>query len=224
MRIHSIFESISGEAGPVINQGAWTTFIRTQECNCQCSYCDTKDALKPGGGMELSIAHIINHVFTKNVLVTGGEPLIWEEMPQLLDLLAMRGHIVQVETNGTQWPLPRLGGVGYAVDIKCPCSGMQDSMPSPKDLRSTLILEQHQTQPIDFKFVVKDMEDIAFASKYIAEIFPRAANSRFIFSPMNAETNPELIQTIIKTMQQVDSAVMDRLIISLQLHKILNLP
>lgn len=38
MNVHSIFESISGEAGGFL-QGSWVTFIRLQKCNLRCVWC-----------------------------------------------------------------------------------------------------------------------------------------------------------------------------------------
>jgi 7-carboxy-7-deazaguanine synthase len=218
MKIHSIFESISGEAGPVIAQGAWTTFIRTQTCNLQCGYCDTKETWDEKKGMECTVNDIVKTVFTKNVLLTGGEPLIQPESYDLIYQLCRMNHIVQIETNGTIWDLPRNPGVGYSVDIKCPCSGMEKKMPAP-DMVSTI----HGIQ-IDLKFVVKNEDDVEFAMNYVTTVAKYNPRIRFVFSPVDAITRPELIQNIINRLKQEGQWILDRTVFSLQIHKILNMP
>jgi 7-carboxy-7-deazaguanine synthase len=219
MKIRSIFESISGEAGPVIAQGAWTTFIRTQGCQLlHCRYCDTKETWDLNKGMELSAKTIAENIFTQNVLLTGGEPLEQSESYELINLLLDRNHTVQVETNGTIWHLPRAPGLGYAIDIKCPCSGMERHMPEPKTVGSI------QQGNIDLKFVVEDEEDVAFAMRYITVVAKRSPRIRFVFSPVNAVSNPDLLRGILNRLKQEGQWILDRTVFSLQIHKILNMP
>jgi 7-carboxy-7-deazaguanine synthase len=219
MKIHSIFESISGEAGPVIAQGAWTTFIRTQGCQLlHCRYCDTKETWDPNKGMELSAETIAESIFTQNVLLTGGEPLEQPESYELINLLLKRNHTVQVETNGTIWDLPDASRLGYAVDIKCPCSGMEHHMPEPKTVG---LIQQGN---IDLKFVVEDEKDVTFAMRYIKVVAERSPRIRFVFSPVNAVSNPDLIRGILSILKREGQWILDRTVFSLQIHKILNLP
>lgn len=221
INIHSIFESISGESGPVIRQGEWTTFIRTSGCNLCCDYCDTKDAQELNSGLEMAMGEIMGRCCTKNILITGGEPLIWEEaMPKLIQSLARAGHTVQVETNGTYPPPIFHENVGYAIDIKCPCSGEAFRMPLPGDLPK----ERAWTKAnLDLKFVVKSQADVDFAIPYVEKM--RYQKGRAVFSPINAGKNlggSLEIGDILDAVRKIN--MLDKLVISLQLHKILDMP
>ncbi|RLF30939.1 MAG: hypothetical protein DRM98_06200, partial [Thermoplasmata archaeon] len=78
MKINEIFYSIQGE-------GKWTglpnIFIRTAGCNLRCTFCDTKYAYE--NGVELQVEEIINKITQypcKHVCITGGEPLLQEDI------------------------------------------------------------------------------------------------------------------------------------------------
>jgi len=224
MRIHSIFDSISGEAGPVIPQGAWTTFIRTQGCNCRCQYpCDTFDSQSIYGGQELNIDQILEHCTSKNILITGGEPMIQPEFPQLIEVLKDIGHNIQVETNGTIWDFPKTSDVGYAIDIKCPCSGMENKMPSPYDLIPHLQMLTARCSAM-LKFVVKDKNDVDFAARYIETLAASTLLLHFALSPIDGLDSSRVVPYFLKWMREtLPSSVWHRIIISVQIHKLLGL-
>ena len=233
MKIHSIFESISGEAGPVIPQGAWTTFIRMQGCNLNCNYCDTKDSQNPFAGSEMSVQEIVKSCYTKNILITGGEPFSqpeWDTM-DLIETLLISGHTIQIETNGTfwrYWPLPAISDIGYCVDVKCPCSGMSHQMLSAGAFANA-VTRAGIFSKVDVKFVVNDIKDVHHAMAYIKEISLQAPGIRYIFSPLNPVNPsdpdlPDLMEKVVENIRKIDPKLTDRLIISLQIHKILQMP
>lgn len=132
MIVNEIFTSIDGEGK---RAGQLTTFVRLAGCNLRCSYCDTKYCQQQKGGL-LDVEAIIaacKIADVKNVTVTGGEPLIHEDIIPLLEGLADDGFYVNVETNGTvdidglvdrdEYP-----NIFFTVDYKCPSSGMEDKM------------------------------------------------------------------------------------------------
>jgi organic radical activating enzyme len=98
--IAETFYSLKGE-------GAWTGvpmfFIRLAGCNLKCDFCDT-DYHQYG---ELSaddlIALALKHP-AKKVVITGGEPTIYDLKP-LVTALKAQDFKVHLETNGTN-PLP----------------------------------------------------------------------------------------------------------------------
>lgn len=225
MQIHSIFESISGEAGPVIRQGEWTTFIRLQGCNCHCLYCDTKETQETTGGIEMTVDEILRRCYTKNVLLTGGEPFIWKQTPDLIDTLHRNGHIVQVETNGTFLDLPAMKGIGYCIDIKCPCSGMQQRMPSPKAL---FYRPLWMNVPVYLKFVVAEKDDLKFTLPYITAFIGynmADTKDRFVISPIDGDEYkaPKIVADAIEMIRDVHPAALEKMVISLQIHKILGM-
>lgn len=83
------FVSINGEGQ---RAGELAVFIRFAGCNLNCSYCDTKWANAADVPYEeLSAEELYDYIKRteiKNVTLTGGEPLIAEDIDKLLLLLA----------------------------------------------------------------------------------------------------------------------------------------
>ena len=157
MRIIEIFHSVQGE-GPFT--GLRTSFIRTARCNLRCSWCDTKYSFGPG--RERSVASILREVrghHTRHACLTGGEPLLQPEAPELLRDLGLRGITTVVETGGSLdvTPYLRLPRVHLSVDVKCPASKMERA-------NRWANLPLLRTQDI-VKFVIADRADYLYARK-----------------------------------------------------------
>lgn len=130
--ISEIFESVQGE-GPSV--GVPSIFLRLGLCNLKCTFCDTpftwdfqrfdrENELESRGLEEL--VESLEAFRSKNLVVTGGEPLLQDEA--LVALLArLPRHRVEVESAATrmpseallarvdQWNLsPKLAGSGNA--------------------------------------------------------------------------------------------------------------
>ena len=120
MRVTEIFYSIQGESTLA---GEPTVFVRFTGCDLRCQYCDTEYAFY--GGRPMSRAEILAEVTrypARFVCLTGGEPTLQKELPELAQDLLDRGYQVSLETHG-QRPLgavPR--GVRKIVDLKTPGS------------------------------------------------------------------------------------------------------
>lgn len=100
MKINEIFKSISGEAA---NAGYPVIFVRTYGCNLRCGYCDTMYAVEGGDYITMDPQGILKeceNLGIKRVILTGGEPLIQPDAPELVDLLCDNGYQVEIETNG----------------------------------------------------------------------------------------------------------------------------
>ena len=85
MKVVEKFVSINGEG---TRAGELAAFIRFKGCNLRCTYCDTMWANEAGCDFtEMTPAEIhayIRETGVKNVTLTGGEPLLQPEMPELL--------------------------------------------------------------------------------------------------------------------------------------------
>lgn len=231
LKVHSIFESISGEAGG-LPQGAWCSFVRLQGCNLRCSYCDTPQAQEgladgvPAGTpmKKLDVLKRLDQLGNNRVLITGGEPLFQPEIIELLESLAERGYEVQVETNGSL-VTPPIPWVHWVVDIKCPSSGMSGMMLPLQSLSYALEslddCRQGNRGSIHFKFVVGPDEDLYFALEAINTL--SEWNSNFIISPVDArgERIAELRELVKGSLHP---EFLDWITFSVQLHKIFNLP
>ncbi len=92
--VKEIFTSIQGE-GPFVGHPA--TFVRLGRCNLQCSFCDTDYT---SDLTEMSVTQIISECDKELVVITGGEPFLYD-LTELVNTLNSRRHKVQIETNGT---------------------------------------------------------------------------------------------------------------------------
>lgn len=121
MQVTEIFFTIQGET---THAGRPCAFVRFTGCDLRCGYCDTAYAFE--GGMAMTREQILGRLAafpTRFVTLTGGEPLLQEDLPALCQDLLARGYEVSIETHG-QLPLDRVpDGVAKIVDVKTPGSG-----------------------------------------------------------------------------------------------------
>ena len=201
MKINEIFLSIQGEG---LITGYPTIFIRFTGCNLRCNYCDTTYSYYEGKDMKLEdLIEEINSYEFKRACITGGEPLLNEEIQTLLD--ALKGYRVVIETNGSI-PLNRVKLYPcqtFVMDIKTPSSGQQDKMCFSNISR----LRRED----EIKFVIGDREDYEW-SKQIMKKYE--INNIVTFSPVFGKIDAEIIAGWI---------LEDRLDVrlGLQLHKII---
>lgn len=164
MKINEIFYSLQGE-------GKWTglrnIFIRTSGCNLRCSFCDTQYAYNDG--KEMSIDKILSQISKypcKYICITGGEPLLQNEILDLVDIILKRNYKICLETNGSI-DIKRLSNrksLIISLDIKCPSSNMHE-----KILLENISLLKKEDQ---LKFVIKDKNDYNYAEKVIKKYKP----------------------------------------------------
>ncbi len=108
---------------------ACTVFLRG--CNFRCPFCHNSDLLGNNGPEEIPVETLM--AFLKKrvglldaVCVTGGEPTLQKDLPQLLKQIKELGYLVKLDTNGAKpkvlKELVEAGFVDYvAMDIKnCP--------------------------------------------------------------------------------------------------------
>lgn len=98
MKIAEIFYSIQGEGTLA---GVPSVFIRASGCNLRCRWCDTPYTSWTPEGREMNIAQILEEAKSfgaSHAVVTGGEPMLFDETVELTRQLDM--HIT-IETAGT---------------------------------------------------------------------------------------------------------------------------
>ena len=94
------------------------------------------------------------------VEITGGEPLLQEDVYPLMDRLLASGRTVMLETGGHR-PTTRVPAAVFKIlDVKCPASGEA----SKNDWSNLDRLAPHD----EVKFVVQDRADYEFARDVIA--------------------------------------------------------
>lgn len=180
IQVNEIFFSIQGESS---HAGKPCIFIRLTGCNLRCRYCDTPYAFEEGELMSLSSVHeVIQQYPCKTVCLTGGEPLIQENVHPLIHRLSENDYQVMIETNGSL-PLNQLDQrVFRIVDMKCPSSGMET-----KNHYSSL----NELRPTDeLKFVIADRHDFDWSGRLL-ESFPQLNKiAAILFSPVYEELHP----------------------------------
>lgn len=100
-------------------------------CNFRCPFCYNRDlVLNPGRLKTVPEADIFSYLQKRRsvldgVVVTGGEPLLQEGLPQFLKKVKEMGFLVKLDTNGSRTEVLRSvvkrGLVDFvAVDVKAP--------------------------------------------------------------------------------------------------------
>lgn len=210
MRVNEIFKSIDGEG---LRTGELTTFIRLAGCNLRCSYCDTCYALKNSNGTEMSVDEIVKKAKKmgyRNITLTGGEPLIYKDVDDLISKLCENGFYVNIETNGSV-PIDKYilnKNILITMDYKLPSSGVEKNM----NLNNLEKLRENDV----LKFVIgKDDFD---KLKQVIENY--SIKSYIYLSPVFGEIEPFEIVDFMKIMhtQGIDTSKMR---VQVQLHKII---
>lgn len=175
MSVTEIFFSLQGESTRV---GRPCVFVRFTGCDLRCTWCDTAYSFHGGTrrSREEILAEIARHP-TRYVTLTGGEPLLQKELPQLAAELVSAGYEVAIETHG-QVPWDSLPAeVIKIVDVKAPGSGEEASAAHLARL-ATL-------GPADeLKFVVASREDFDWSEAVIRRLGLEGKHAALLFSPV----------------------------------------
>src|SRR5437899_9084571 len=186
MVITEIFKSIQGEG---TRAGLPCIFVRLTGCNLRCTWCDTAYAFH--GGKKTSVEEVLALVdelagrcegmpgaqaAVPLVELTGGEPLLQEEIYLLAEKLLAAKYSVKIETRRERF----LGGlpreVVKIVDVKCPDSGEPDTF----EMRNLEALSGND----EVEFVLSTRRDYEFAREFTLQhgLAPRVR--QVLFSPV----------------------------------------
>lgn len=100
LRIAETFVSVQGEG---IWAGVPSTFIRLSGCNLRCAWCDTPYASWAPEGPVRGVADLVAEALPgpAHVVLTGGEPMLFDAVEPLAAGLRAAGKVVTIETAGT---------------------------------------------------------------------------------------------------------------------------
>ena len=99
--ISEAFLSVQGEGKLA---GVPSYFIRASGCNLRCAWCDTPYASWTPDGGPRDIAELVGEAAgsgARHVVLTGGEPMMFDSIGPLAAALRDRGLHVTIETAGT---------------------------------------------------------------------------------------------------------------------------
>jgi 7-carboxy-7-deazaguanine synthase len=219
MFITEIFKSIQGEG---TRAGLPCIFVRLTGCNLRCTWCDTSYAFHGGKKMSVDeVAARVDELAGRDVAngraavplveLTGGEPLLQEEIYPLADHLLACGYTVMIETSGERFVgrLPR--EVIKIVDVKCPDSGEADTF----EIKNLDVLSPED----EIKFVLCTRRDYEFAREFTQQHQLAERVRQVLFSPVFA--GPEGKWPGLEPRAVVEWMLADNLPVrlGLQLHK-----
>jgi 7-carboxy-7-deazaguanine synthase len=199
MRVNEIFYSLQGEG---ILTGVPSVFMRLAGCPLRCKWCDTKYGWDETAGAHYSIERIVRVVQqypSEYLVITGGEPMIDSELPQLVQKLKLCEKHITIETSGIAF-VPELN-----CDLMSISPKLTNSTPTQPDLAkihedsrldTAVLSELIDNYEYQLKFVVDSQDDLIEIQQTIEDIgnvdpekvmlMPQAENRRQLLakSPM----------------------------------------
>lgn len=203
------FVSINGEARCA---GELACFIRFAGCNLNCAYCDTRWANEKDASYELmsedEIYAYIKSEHINNVTLTGGEPLLQQDIEVLLKRLACDEELrIEIETNGSI-DVNRYRNIGknitFTIDYKLPGSKMSEYMCKAN--------YESVTKDDAVKLVVSHYEDLKEAKRIIDEYRLTDKTVVYLSSSFNDISPKDIVDFMIENN-------MNKVKLQLQMHK-----
>lgn len=194
LRIAEVFTSIQGEG---IWVGTPSTFVRVSGCNLRCVWCDTPYASWQPEGPLMSLEEIAARVDAggvRHVVLTGGEPMLFDAIEPLTARLRASGHTITIETAGTVMR-------HLACDLMSISPKLANSTPGPEAAAGWT--ERHEvtrgnldplaeligTYDVQLKFVVAEATreaDVAEIERLLAQL-PPVPPDRVLLMPEGIE-------------------------------------
>jgi len=189
------FYTLQGEG---YYKGSAAYFIRIGGCDVGCHWCDVKESWDANLHPPTPIEHIVTQAkqYSDTVVVTGGEPLMWN-MDPLCEALHGQGMQVHIETSGA-----------YAL------TGTWDWFClSPK--KNKRPLQAAYDYADELKVIIYNKDDFKFAEEQAAQV---ATNCKLFLQPewsRREKVMPLIVDYVLANPKWKAS---------LQTHKYLNIP
>jgi organic radical activating enzyme len=189
------FYTIQGEG---FHTGTAAYFIRIGGCDVGCHWCDVKESwnadLHPPTSSDLIVENAKK--YTKTVVITGGEPLMWD-MGYITKNLQNKNIRTHIETSGAY----KLSGIWDWICL------------SPK--KTKLPLQEIYREANELKMIIYNKNDFKFAEEQASKVDEKC---ELFLQPewSNREKmTPQIVDYVMKHPKWK---------ISLQTHKYLNIP
>jgi 7-carboxy-7-deazaguanine synthase len=169
-------------------------FVRTSGCNLRCTWCDTPYTSWKPEGSDMTMGAILSDVrrrWATHVVVTGGEPMIADQIVELTKGLKKLDLHVTIETAGTVYkPVvcdlmsisPKLANSTPVRREGGKFAAQHDRLRYQPEVLKRLMEYEYQ-----LKFVVSAKEDLAEIEKIIKET--GADRSRVVLMPEGTSTD-----------------------------------
>lgn len=189
------FYTIQGEG---FHKGTAAYFIRLGGCDVGCHWCDVKESwnaeLHPPTMVHAIVENAVK--YSKTIVITGGEPLMWN-MDPLTSKLKERGLAIHIETSGAY----ELTGTWDWICL------------SPKKMK--LPTQTVYDKANELKVIVYNNDDFRFAEEQAAKV---NKDCILYLQPEWSKRDkviPEIVAYVMANPQWK---------VSLQTHKYLNIP
>ena len=190
------FYTIQGEG---YHSGKSAFFLRIGGCDVGCHWCDVKESWNADLHPPTEIYKMIDQILAypaKTVVITGGEPLMWNMQP-LTDSLHNKGMSVHIETSGA-YPL--------SGDFDWICLSPKKNNP-PKE---AIIPKANE-----LKVIIHNRNDFKWAEQFVSQC---SSDCKLYLQPewsKAKEMMPEIVDYVMNN---------PKWNISLQSHKYMNIP
>ena len=156
MRVSEIFYSLQGEG---FLAGIPSVFVRLVGCPLRCKWCDTKYSWTEEAGGHYSIEKIVQTVQqykTRFVVITGGEPMINSDLPQLAQKLKTCGKHITIET----------AGIAFVPALPCDLMSISPKLSNsmPKDQKLAAI---HEDSRLDIAILGELIDNYEYQLKFV---------------------------------------------------------
>ena len=102
MKLLNTFVGLIGSR--LLGRPFYARFHITYRCNYRCGMCGLNDQVSEFPEMQLpAIATVVERLWAlgaRHVVLTGGEPFLRQDLPEIVGLFSRRGFSVRIQTNG----------------------------------------------------------------------------------------------------------------------------
>jgi 7-carboxy-7-deazaguanine synthase len=185
--INELFYSLQGEGKLT---GVPSIFIRTSGCNLRCWYCDSYHTSWDPRHAWMDLDDIVDAVAeyddAEHVVITGGEPLLHDEIVDLLDILHDAGYHTTVETNGTIYRdaaidlvsiSPKLASSTPTADRDPKGDGEWATRHEQRRIDMDQLTELVRSFETQLKFVVTSADDMPEINELVSQIRATVGNT-----------------------------------------------
>lgn len=190
------FHTIQGEG---FFSGKPAFFLRIGGCDVGCQWCDVKESWDPSKHKLTSVQSIVDEIKkynTNTVVITGGEPLMWD-LSYLTKSLKSLSYQIHLETSGA-YPL--------SGDFDWICLSPKKNKPALKEIK-----------PIsnELKIIINSQRDLLWAEK---QRYLLSSDCKLYLQPEWSKRDKILPFITDYVMKNSDWKI------SLQAHKYMNMP
>lgn len=195
MLVSEIFYSIQGEG---LAAGLPCIFVRFAGCNLRCQWCDTLYASWNPQGQNRSISEIVAECKAfpcERVVITGGEPFLMQDLPELCLAFRQAGFEIHLESAGTIWQKVDLDLLTLSPKFQ---NSLPDAVQHPSwhtrhqailaDRSAILQFVAEYGKRVSLKFVIAAEEDLLEMEEFLT-ILPSMAKDQILLMPQARSNN-----------------------------------